>query len=145
MKLNVARVSFDEHGIGYAEDLDAEGGPKKEPIRFFVTRTENDAFLNVQIPDDPADKGHPGGFRPYVILRYRVADDLRSVQLWWLKPDTIERAINAGQIKGRVVKDEHSLANGIHLEDSAENIEKFLASKPDGEIFQDFATFEKVD
>ncbi len=145
MKLNVARVSFDEHGVGYAEDLDAENSPKKEPVRFFVTHTEKDAFLNVQLPDDPADKGHPGSFKPYVILRYRVSDDLKSVQLWCLKPDAIEQAINAGQIKGQVVKDEHSLANGVHLQDSAENIERFFAAKPGEEIFQDFATFEKVD
>ncbi len=144
-KLDVSRVSFDEHGIGYAEDLDADGGPKKEPMRFFVTRTEKDSYLNVQIADDPSDESPPGDSKPYVILRYQVSDDLKSVQLWCLNPDAIERAIKAGQIKGSVVKEETSLDNGVHLQDSAENIEKFFASKPAGEIFQELATAEKVD
>ena len=143
---SAGRITFDEHGIGRFEDVGMEEGKsKQDPMDFFVTRTERLSFLNVLNPGTPT-AAHPQPPKTYVLLKYIVSPDGKSVELWMLRAETLKPPINAGKLKGYINKDsDHSLADGVTLQDSAENILKFIESNPEKEVFEKFGTLRKLD
>ena len=143
---SAGRITFDEHGIGRMEDIGAEEGkPKDEPMEFFVTRTEKFSFLNVLVSNKPTP-AHPAPYKTYMLLKYVVSPDGKSVELQALRVETLEPLINAGKLKGYINKDDdHSMRHGVTLQDSAENILKFIDSNPDEEVFEKFGTLRKLD
>ena len=134
-----ARVTFDAHGIGHAVETDETSGQtKKAPVQFFVTRAGQDDFINLLDTSKPARPGHP---QLYTILKYRVADDLKSIRFYPLVPQTIEDAIRVGKLRGRIVPGEYPLADGVHLQDSPENMLRFIESASAKKVFEEKSWF----
>ena len=141
---SVGRISFDKSGIGRFEDVTPGKEKKDDPIEFFVSRAGTTSFVNL-FADKPSPV-NPDPAKSYVLLKYRVSADLKSVELWSLRVAALEPAIEAGKLKGRINKDDHNrLHDGVTLQDSAANILKFIAANPDQEVFEKFGVLRKAD
>ncbi len=73
----------------------------------------------------------------YVFVRYALAAD-GSLETWLMKDAPFIAAINAHQLKGG-----RTQYGGTTLDDSPENLNRFIAAQDPDALFEKFATFRK--
>ena len=139
-KPEIAQISFDGHGVGHAQNVEKDGKLGLEILRFFVTRTERNTFLNIQDPS--------GDFSGYYFFKYQVSEDGKELKLWSVHDFVLVDAVKAGQLKGKL--DVHppgknsSLDKYTLLQDSPDKILSFIEAKTESAIYDRPMTLEKV-
>lgn len=136
----IAQISFDEHGVGHAQEVDQDGKVGMEFLRFFITRSEKNTYLNIQDPSTNSSG--------YFFYKYRVSDDGKVLQLWSVRDEVLTDAVKTGQLKGKL--DVHppgktsSLESYTLLQDSSDKLLSFIESKPEKTMLDKPMTLGKV-
>ena len=134
-KYNGAYLQFDG-GSNLKHNLFAVfGGDTQEQnlvFTMFTTRIGKYSYMNLNPADKDKDKG-------YLIVRYAV--DGNQLTVWILDTDKIKTAIKSGKLKGTPGQSFGTTT----VSDTPANIEAFLGSPDNGDLFQDAWRFEKVE
>ncbi len=142
------RVSFDAQGKGQlsARREDGTWGPAPRVAAFFVTRSKTTSYFNVRSRDDTKEGDEAARNQAYLICKYEVSADGRTLTYWPFDSDVLAKAVEEGRIKGEVQKASVDPKNTptVILRDSSEDLLRFVESSPEA-LFGDPTTLTRVE